>query len=298
MKFWIMCFVAFAISSCLFTCTSIDKECLPSKQVLELHSQYSSFTDPGLFEYLYTDLPSSIEGLCTLVKRQLIHPFEVTRFHDQIPVDRVYENQEFPTVEEMLEELLRRDPSGLTLERKPGDRLVVACVHHSMLLASILRHRGIPVRIRSGFAKYIGGDRSIRVSHAICEVWDVDTKRWILVDPDRQRVDLPRSEFELASSVWLKLRDGQLQEDRYISRYESTARATLHLLCHDLSYVLGEEEAYWLDPPVVFELELYVSDIETSKLAVLDRIADLLEKPDNHISELTQIQSAHSFLQY
>lgn len=77
----------------------------------------------------------------------------------------------------MLKKLLERNKNGLVGTRKPEERLVVACVHHCLLLALILRARGIPVRIRAGYAKYIGHQKNIRVTHTICEVWDEKNKQ-------------------------------------------------------------------------------------------------------------------------
>ncbi|MBN1143130.1 MAG: hypothetical protein JXA72_01860, partial [Bacteroidales bacterium] len=45
------------------------------KSVLEFYKQYSSFTDPGEYAYLYKNLPDSLPELCRLIKSQIIHPF-------------------------------------------------------------------------------------------------------------------------------------------------------------------------------------------------------------------------------
>lgn len=63
----------------------------------------------------------------------------------------------------MLRELLERDKNGLHSERPPNKRLIVACVHHSLLLASILRYRKFLVRLRAGNASYITDDPRINV---------------------------------------------------------------------------------------------------------------------------------------
>lgn len=197
--------------------------------------------------------------------------------------------------------LLRVAPAPavpLILEREPKARFVVACVRHGMPLASILRYRAIPVRIRSSFARCIGGGKGLRVGHAICEARDAQRRTWILVDPDRQLVDLRRMQFEFAGQALRMLRDGRLPQERYISAPGSAARATLHLLRHDLSYVLGEEVVYWEDPPIVAELESSVSDIELGKRAVLDRLAGFLARLDHHMRELVRLRSEHEYLQF
>ena len=198
----------------------------------------------------------------------------------------------------MLKELLARDNKGLVSSRKPKDRLVVACVHHSLLLASILRHQGIPVRLRAGNAKYIGDDNRIRITHAICEVWDNQRKVWFLVDPDRDKIDFDRQEFEFATETWQKLRKKNIEKKFYVSRYKSVDQATAHLVWLDLSYVTGTEEPYWNDPPIVTKVEKNFDDLSSSELQLMDKIATLIKEPDHHLNELDNIKENNSSLKY
>jgi hypothetical protein len=255
------------------------------------------YTNPGAYGYLYDDLPESLDDLCTLIKKQLVHPFELKKYSKKIPKDRVFEDRDFPTVSLMLAELLKRDKSGIVLSRQPENRLVVACVHHCMLLASILRHRNVPVRIRAGYAKYIA-DNNVRVSHVVCEVWDHKYGKWILVDPDRQRIDFPRREFEFAYDTWNLLRSKDLDEKQYVSRYADVDQSTVHLLCHDLSYVIGTEELYWNDPSIVAKSQSGIANLSEDELHLLDKIAIFLKESDFHLTELAGIQKQTLFLQY
>ena len=57
--------------------------------LLNFYRQYSSFTDPGEYEYLYENLPDSIPELCSLIRSQFIHPYaELPKYRDQIPKER------------------------------------------------------------------------------------------------------------------------------------------------------------------------------------------------------------------
>lgn len=282
----------------IISCSTQRQKDDPPQYVLEKHLRFSQYTDPGNYADLYDELPESFNELSILVKKQLIHPFDVEKYKDEIPEDRKFEDRDFPTVSLMLEELLIRDKNGIVASRKPKDRLVVACVHHNMLFASILRNHGIPVRIRAGYAKYIGDRKDLRVSHVICEVWDKKRNKWILIDPDRQKVDFPRNEFEFASETWFLLRKGNLGDEKYISRYQNVDQVTVHLLCHDLSYVIGTEEAYWIDPPIVSNIKTGISDLPESKRQILDKIAGYLKDPDNHLRNLVRIQAENSFLHF
>jgi hypothetical protein len=238
---------------------------------------------------LYEDLPESINNLCDLIKKQLIHPFDLDKFGDSIPDDRKYEDMNYPTVQEMLKELINRNNEGLVATRKPGERLVVACVHHNMLLASILRQRGIPVRIRAGYANYILKERKVKVSHVVCEVWNAEKNSWILVDPDRNRVDFPGDEFEFAHEAWNYLTSNRIDKLKYISRSQNIDQGILHLLCHDLYYILGSEELYWNDPPIVLKVENNISDLTEDELNIINRLAAYLENPDIHYKEMLKL---------
>lgn len=278
------------------SCLQQENSPQPPTQVLTRYLEYSTQTDPGEFEYLYTNLPESIEDICVLIKKQLCHPFDIKQFEGKIPKDRVYEDRSIPNVEHMLKELLARDRRGLVSSRQPENRLIVACVHHSLLLASILRYKGIPVRLRAGNAKYIADDKRIRVSHAICEVWDERRNKWFLVDPDRHKIDFDRHEFEFACETWDRLNSTSIERKHYVSRYKSVDQATTHLVWLDLSYVTGAEDPYWRDPPIVQKTEQGIQNLSEPELQLLNRIATLLNQPDRHLNELIQIKEKNSSL--
>ncbi|MCF8267359.1 MAG: transglutaminase-like domain-containing protein [Ignavibacteriales bacterium] len=280
------------------SCSEEAPDFIHSEEFLHRYATFSKYTDPGGFGYLYKDLPESVEDICSLIKSQLIHPFDIEKFGDKIPVNRMNEDESLQTVEEMLNALLNRNNSGLNVSRKPEERLVVACVHHSMLLASILRYKGIPVRLRAGNAKYIGGDKRIRVTHVICEVWDKNRNKWYLVDPDRNRIDFSRNEFEFAGETWQKLRDGDINKRYYISRYKTVDQATAHLVWLDLSYILRAEEPYWKDPEIVTGIENSLNDLTNSEIRLLDNIAALLNSPDSNLSDLERLKADNKSLNF
>ena len=114
--------------------------------LLDFYRQYSAFTDPGDYEYLYENLPDSLPELCLLIRSQFIHPYaELPRYRDQIPKERWNESFRYPTVQSILEGLVTYNSSGLTKDRKPEDRLVLGCRHNAILLASILKYVTCPV---------------------------------------------------------------------------------------------------------------------------------------------------------
>ena len=75
-------------------------------------------------------------------------------------------------------------------------------------------------------------------------------------------------------------------------------QSTVHLLCHDLSYVIGAEVIYWNDPPIVAKSKSGIVNLSENELQLLDKIAIFLKESDFHLAELAGIQKQTPFLQY
>ena len=64
------------------------------KELLDFYCQYSSFTDPGEYAYLYAYLPESLPELCKLIRSQYIHPYgELNKYRELIPQERWNEDE-------------------------------------------------------------------------------------------------------------------------------------------------------------------------------------------------------------
>lgn len=219
--------------------------------VLNFYRQYSSFTDPGEYEYLYENLPDSLPELCSLIRSQYINPaWELENYREQIPKERTNELQKYPTVKLALEGLLSYDSRGLVKDRKPEDRLVLICRDNALLLASILKYRGIPARVRYGHASYL--IPGFHASHVICEVWNKNDNRWMLVDPSTDMVDFSRDKFDFSNDVWLKLQKKEIDPNLYgIPGKYSGMISILSKVCFDLASILGTEYAPYQYPPIM-----------------------------------------------
>ena len=241
---------------------------------------------------MFSDLPHSEEQLCELIKRQLIHPFELSKFDSELGSEWRFEDLDFADVRCMLGGLAERGGRDLSLSREAQERLVVACWHHALLLASMLRHQGVPVRMRAGFARYIGRDSGLHVGHVVCEVWDDRRGRWLLVDPDREIVDVPRSEFEFASEAWEALRSSADVSGYRSAHYEGTA-AIVHLLALDMRSVLRQELPYWYGPDIVEAGVGGLDALAAEQVSLLDRVASCLSRVDASVGELESIRSSN-----
>ena len=260
---------------------------------LPVYCELTGYTDPGPHGAAFAGLPTTLPELCRIIKAQLIHPCFLEKYRDQLPPERGDEDEQFDTVAQMLEVLLARNPHGLVAERTPAERLIVSCRHHAILLASILRTRGTPVRVRAGFAEYVAFRPGPHITHWICEVWNADGRRWMLVDPDIQKVDFDRAEFEFGGETWLRGRRGEIDPNLYgVMEWWGTCMLK-HLLCHDLACVLGDEVNYGTESPLS---RMPMEELQPHHFELLDRAAELLSEEPNR-TNLQRLREASPELQ-
>jgi hypothetical protein len=263
-----------------------------SSSALGFYRTYGKHTDPGEFGSLYEGLPESLEDLCDLVKAQLIHPAELERYADALPEGRKREDVNFYSVDNVLRELVARNPRGLTVERTPAERLVLSCRFHAMFLASMVKSQGIPARVRVGFAGYLAPETGKHFDHWVTEVWNKDEQRWMTVDADAKRVDI--HDFEVAGDVWLAAKRGEIDPQVYGFHIWWGLGYVVGNLCHDLWANLNEELMYWEGPELMHKGPDHLSVEET---AFVDRLARLLQHPEDNLDELKRLRTDHPLLQ-
>jgi len=260
--------------------------------VLDFYRQYSSFTDPGEYAYLYKDLPDSLPELCQLIKSQFIHPYaELPRYQDIIPKERWNEYLEYPTVQSILEGLIKYNSSGLIRDRKPEDRLILGCRENAILFASILKYRGIPVRVRTGHVTYLRP--GFHLSHTLCEVWNENENRWMLVDPSMVMIDFSRDQFDFSNELWLKLQNKEIDISRYgfPGRYSGFV-SIVGKVCPDLASILGTEFPVNHYAPILdyaFENNDRLND---EQVEILNKISELMKSLN--AENLTRLQEIYN----
>jgi len=256
----------------------------PSSDELRLYADQTERTDPGEFTFLYEKLPRSYDSLNRLIKCQLVHPLEAAERganpHELSQDGRIL------TVEGMLAELYSLDSNGLNYNRKYDDRLVVACYHHAILLASMLRYQGIPVRIRAGYSRFFEDKFGVRFSHVVCEAWSDEERRWIMLDPDRELVDMDENDWDMAGKAWFKLKEGKYDPQKYTSSVSKGLKGTVYLMALDAEFVSGNEKIYWKLPKTVLEDFEDFEDLGPEKTAQLEQLAEYLLDPDQKVDSI------------
>lgn len=268
--------------------------------LLDFYRQKSCFTDLGPYADFARSLPDDLKTLCLLQRRQIIHPVTIMTQQgetpygnmDEVPEDRlVFENERFQTAPSILAELLRRD-ARYSAERATKDKLHLCCREQAVLLAAILKAKGIPARVRSGFAAYLATD-GLYHDHWIAEWYDAAQKRWVLTDADccmepvsLDVYDLPRGEFLFGAQAYLALRKGELDEQKisYASIPPTYGmKAALRALFYDFHALMNDEIFFWHVPRYLAEQDMQPSSEE---LLELDALADLLLSPNENFEAI------------
>jgi hypothetical protein len=275
------------------------------KEILEHYLKFGPFTNPGCYkDYLKNELPDDIKEIGYLVRRQLIHRITLKngnkgsdfdlKYGDmtKVPWYRQPEDDIFPTASGMLAELFRRDKKGFIKNRHEKDRLILTCRYVSILVASILKSKGIPARVRSGFADYFKGFGNKSVDHWINQYWDKEKNRWVTIDVDGSlenylRFDpynMPNDVFEFSTDSWLKVRNRELDGKRFWNAggFEGLMVIAWELF-YDFHSLMNSEIIYLHTPEFICNR---FDKLSKKELREIDDLAKLMQNPDENFNEL------------
>lgn len=276
------------------------------KKILEHYRQYSQFTYPGLYEDYLKSLPEDIRELGLLVRKQLIHRTTIEagntgsnedmKYGDmtKVPWWRQAEDDYFNTAVAMIAELFRRDSKGFTLERKAEDKLVLTCRHTTLLVASILKAKEFPCRVRSGYAPYFPFEGGLSSDHWINEYWSKKENRWVIIDVDGSlhntgidMYDMPKDAFDYPAVAWLKVRQGKIDGDHFWNAKPATGLKVVGwALFYDLHCLMNNEIIYHHNPKYLY---FKWDDLTEKDKKELDELAKSMLEPDKNFERLVEI---------
>jgi hypothetical protein len=254
----------------------------PSMTPQDYYRTQSTLSDPGAYGYLFDALPNDLDSLCYAVRNVYVHYMS-----NRLDLDQ-QSDVDTRTMENILATIIGRNSTSLMVERPLHERFIGCCRDASLLLCAILRHKGIPARLRVGFAPYINlGVKDFAVDHVITEVWDAALNRWKFVDAEQDayliefnRVDfdvhdIPPYQFIVGGAAWTQMRSGAVSPDVY--GYEATEAdrrgegAIRNQLLLDVAALNKAEVLLW-DAWGWTDLDLRLSNSDN---ALLDHIAAL-----------------------
>jgi len=276
------------------------------QKVLDHYLEYGLFTYPGLYEDYIKKLPDDVRELGLLLRTNFLHRTTLDAGNVETNADLKYgdmtkmpwwrqaEDDNLPTTAAMLAEFFRRDPKGLSMGRKVEDKLVLTCRNVAILMASTLKAKGIPARVRSGFSAYFEGTRDAW-DHWITQYWNSSENRWVTMDVDGSwhrtgfdMYDMPDGKFDFSANVWLDVRQGKREGSHF-----KNAGGFDGLVCiawelfHDFHCLMNSETLY-LHHPKITMLGNF-KKLQEDKLKEIDNLATLMQNPDDNFDKLQHI---------
>jgi hypothetical protein len=193
-------------------------------ETLAYFSSQGIISDPGRLASAFENLPASLPELVKIVQNTTIHVFWVERYGLKAAPERMPELQ-LRTVERRLAQTFILDPRPMIEPRLLEQKLLGNCRDHSVLLAALLRHKGVPARARCGFGAYF--QDNLFIDHWVAEYWHASQQRWILVDAQLDSLqcealqisfdplDVPRDQFIVGGRAWQMCRSGEQDPDKF-----------------------------------------------------------------------------------
>lgn len=187
----------------------------------ESDAGHTPWSDPGAQAAFLRTLPADPAALPDVLERFVIH-HAIARRIGHSPTAEAEADRDLRRVERLLAVAAERDDRPLT-EKRPIERYLYGTCHDFALLAvAALRERGVPARLRAGFASYFNEGRW--EDHWICEHWTGG--RWAVMDAqlgpiarDGFRIgfdvaDLPDAAWRSAAAIWRAIRAGLVDAPR------------------------------------------------------------------------------------
>lgn len=274
-------------------------------KILDHYLKFGTFTNPGCYKKYLQTLPNDIKELGNLISNQIIHRVTLKEGNTNANRDLRYGDMEkfpwyrlrceddvLPTAVSMIAELLRLDDRGFKKDRKVENKIVVTCRFVAILMASILKSKSIPCRVRSGFAPYFFKGSW---DHWINQYWDKNQNKWITFDADGffdstigfDQYDIPSKKFDWAASTWLKVRRGELDESTFINAGGFKGlMPILWAVIYDFHSLMNNEILYNQMPCYI----AYKFDkLTRNDFEEIDKLAELMLKPDDNFDKLVKI---------
>lgn len=255
------------------------------------------YLQPGLMtalppEIVAADLPQDIPQLVRLTQNALIHIFWLDRYGLKLPEARKQEVN-IRSFKAKYARMLELDPIPFSQERSLDRRLVGNCRDFSVVLAALLKAKGIPARARCGFGTYFRPKHF--EDHWVVEYWNCKEGRWQMVDAQLDALqqqalkigfdplNVPAYKFVTGAKAWLLCRTGQADSNLFGIHDMKGLWFVRGDLVRDFLALNNIEILPWDAYGLIAKHESQVTEAD---LLLLDRIASLCLNPQDGYAEI------------
>lgn len=268
---------------------------------LSYYAKQSVFSDPGDYMTALFDFSSDVTLLSQQVNTLLLHYADAKLFSYEINPAR-YSELNVRYTDSLLRTIIEKNNRPLLEERKIEERALGVCRDSALLCCAILRSRGIPARLRSGFVSYFMP--GFYLDGFCLEYFDVLHNRWKLADIrttpmlidhynmniDFDLTDMPLDRFVTAPTAWQWCRTQKKNPNHFGSRFHRGFYYVRNRLIQDLALCCKKELLIW-------DLWGAMLHPESDDLDLLDELAELLLNDSFDIKKIEAFYNANSTLQ-
>lgn len=263
--------------------------------IRKFYSTHSCITNPRKYRNLYEDLPDDISELCRILQNLILHYADASNAGYEIPHHR-YREMDDRFVEVILSRIINLNKKSLIVKRAIDERVIGVCRDYAVLLCSILRHKKIPARLRSGFCPYF--IPKFNLDSVCVEYWDRAKNKWCLVDArvgdyhvnkfklDFDLTDLPLDKFIPAEDAWYACRKGLMKGNHFGSRHYRGLWYVRNRLLHELAFINKHEMLIWDLWGPMLNLKNLKPCVPEQDCFLLDRLTWLLRLKKRNLNEL------------
>jgi hypothetical protein len=230
-----------------------------------------------------SEVPDEIADICKFVQGNLIHSYWLEHYGVEVGSSEKLAEMQIRHAKDLIYKAMLKSGQPSHVFKKASHRVISICRDFSLLVCSILRAKGVPARLRSGFATYLVQNQF--EDHWICEYWDKE-KGWVAVDAQLDEIhhqilkfefdpcDVPDSNFIVAGQAWKLCRENLESPDHFGFRDFKGLAFIKGSLIRDL-YALSKFEMHTWDTGWGI-LPKFISPISGKhELTLLDNLAEV-----------------------
>ncbi|MEL6645419.1 MAG: transglutaminase domain-containing protein [Pseudomonadota bacterium] len=178
----------------------------------EFYRRQGAWSDPRALKWAFDDIEATPEAIASTVQGLLLHDYFGAHLYAEPPDEIGTASRVTLPIAERLPTLYDFERVNLSNARRTRDRRVGTCRDFALLTCSIMRHHGVPARVRCGFARYFHPPTF--EDHWICEYWDEGSRSWKMIDAqldeahiahlsiDFDTTNMPKEQFLFPWEVW------------------------------------------------------------------------------------------------
>lgn len=206
-------------------------------QTSAAYSEQDLFTDPGSNGATLDVPPEIMDAVHQALNNTFIHVWKIRKFYPEQLAVR-HHSVFVRSVRHLLEQVGALNTAPFSEVRPVEKKVIIDCRSFALLLCAVMRQRGVPARVRCGFASYL--EPTHLQDHWVCEYWN--GSRWVMEDADVIKHDLSAEEFIPATKAWTLCRRGEVEASRFGFSSDKADRGLWAVrldLLHDVAALCG-----------------------------------------------------------